>query len=245
MGEKQDAVQQEFAKRLKTLRTATGLTQGQLAERLGVSRGSISFYENCDRVPDILFLNTVSEFFGIDPDYMLGYTQNLDPRNGDIGLRLNFSDQAINFFEENEEAGKLLSSILEGESDRESFLRFYDYCFAFVTGRPRYYSLISPLDAENFVAYKISEILIRILRNEKEKAFFLQCQNMSEADVQKAERRHEESQRTLMHLCEKLNEQLTSLERVESDQEREEREIRKKVRALINAECENMGEKDK
>ena len=39
-------VTQIFAKRLRGLRESVGLSQGELAEKLGVSRGSISYYEN-------------------------------------------------------------------------------------------------------------------------------------------------------------------------------------------------------
>ena len=46
-------VNERFAERLRDLREAAGLTQKQLADELGVSRGSISYYENCERVPDI------------------------------------------------------------------------------------------------------------------------------------------------------------------------------------------------
>lgn len=67
-------VQHNFAERMKELRTLAGLSQGTLAEKLGVSRGSISFYENCDRVPDIAFLMSASAFFGVSPDYLLGFS---------------------------------------------------------------------------------------------------------------------------------------------------------------------------
>lgn len=65
-------VQHDFAERLKKLRMEKGLSQSVLAEKLGVSRGSISFYENCDRIPDIAFLVSASSFFGVSPDYLLG-----------------------------------------------------------------------------------------------------------------------------------------------------------------------------
>ncbi len=69
-------VQVIFADRLKYLRTAEKLTQDQLAEKLGVSRGSISYYENCDRVPDIVFLTKAAEFFSTTTNYLLGYSSN-------------------------------------------------------------------------------------------------------------------------------------------------------------------------
>ena len=65
-------IRQTFAQRLRGLREAAGLTQKELAERLKYSRGSISYYENCDRVPDIEFLMTASEFFCVTPHFLLG-----------------------------------------------------------------------------------------------------------------------------------------------------------------------------
>lgn len=65
-----------FSRLLKELRESRGLKQAELAEKLGVSRGSISFYENGDRVPDIEFLGKTSEFFDVSCDYLLGFDQN-------------------------------------------------------------------------------------------------------------------------------------------------------------------------
>lgn len=64
-----------FPQKLKDLREECGLNQSQLADRLGVSRGSISFYENGDRVPDIEFLFRVSKFFNLSADWLLGLTE--------------------------------------------------------------------------------------------------------------------------------------------------------------------------
>lgn len=65
-----------FSKLLKELRESKGLKQSDLAEKLGVSRGSISFYENGDRVPDIVFLHKMAEFFGVSCDYLLGFVDD-------------------------------------------------------------------------------------------------------------------------------------------------------------------------
>ena len=63
-----------FAKRLKALREARGLSQSQLADAVGISRGSISYYENGERVPDIVVLAQIKDFFRVKLDYLLGYT---------------------------------------------------------------------------------------------------------------------------------------------------------------------------
>lgn len=62
----------QFAPKLKSLREENGLNQSQLADELGVSRGSISFYENGDRIPDIDFLAKTAEYFNVSADWLLG-----------------------------------------------------------------------------------------------------------------------------------------------------------------------------
>lgn len=68
-------VKECFAQRLKILREDRGLSQAELAEKVGVSRGSISFYENGDRVPDIEVLSKIQKYFDVDFNYLLGASQ--------------------------------------------------------------------------------------------------------------------------------------------------------------------------
>ena len=75
---------QIFADRLRELRIEKQLTQKQLDKKLGVSCGSISFYENCDRVPGIVFLVATANYFGVDVRYLLGLT---DVRTIDANLQ--------------------------------------------------------------------------------------------------------------------------------------------------------------
>lgn len=63
---------ESFGKRLRELRQESGLNQIQLAEKLGVSRGSISFYENAERMPDLNLLERAAGFFDVTIDYLLG-----------------------------------------------------------------------------------------------------------------------------------------------------------------------------
>ena len=65
-------VKQIFAVRLKALREERGMSQNQLAKELGISRGSISFYENGQRTADIETLEKVARFFKVDYDYLMG-----------------------------------------------------------------------------------------------------------------------------------------------------------------------------
>lgn len=67
-----EQVKVHFANKLRELREAAGLSQEELGEKIGCSRGSISFYEKSQRVPDIIILKKASEFFNVSPAYLLG-----------------------------------------------------------------------------------------------------------------------------------------------------------------------------
>lgn len=86
-------IMQTFSARLRTLREESKLTQVQLAEALNVSRGSISFYENGDRVPDIQFLEDVARYFEVSSDFLLGHT---DVRNEADSQRYSFTFDQLN-----------------------------------------------------------------------------------------------------------------------------------------------------
>lgn len=64
-------VKEHFAERLKELREEKGLSQTQLADEIEISRGSISFYENGERTPDIEVFDRICEYFDVSYDYML------------------------------------------------------------------------------------------------------------------------------------------------------------------------------
>lgn len=74
-----NGVRQVFSERLRELREAAGLTQQELAEKLDWSRGSISFYEKCQRCPDIEFLKAASTFFGVSADWFIGQSDVKSP----------------------------------------------------------------------------------------------------------------------------------------------------------------------
>lgn len=61
-----------FAKRLRRLRLAQGLSQSALAELAGVSKSSINMYERGEREPGFATLLAFGEIFSTDPNYLLG-----------------------------------------------------------------------------------------------------------------------------------------------------------------------------
>ena len=61
-----------FAQRLKELRAENGVTQTQLAEKIGLSHGCIAMLEVEKRAPTGNTLSLLADFFGCSVDYLLG-----------------------------------------------------------------------------------------------------------------------------------------------------------------------------
>ncbi len=61
----------DFAEKLLSLRKANNLTQEQLAEKLDVSRQSISKWESGQAVPEMEKIVALSVVFNVTTDYML------------------------------------------------------------------------------------------------------------------------------------------------------------------------------
>ncbi len=65
-----------FSYNLKKLREKHHLTQYGLAEKLKVSNGAISKWENCQREPDLSTLKKIKEYFNISYDSLLETNDN-------------------------------------------------------------------------------------------------------------------------------------------------------------------------
>ncbi len=65
-----------FSYNLKKLREKHHLTQHGLAEKLMVSNGAISKWENCQREPDLSTLKKIKEYFNISYDSLLETNDN-------------------------------------------------------------------------------------------------------------------------------------------------------------------------
>ncbi|APX72890.1 helix-turn-helix domain-containing protein [Companilactobacillus allii] len=106
--------------RLKLLRQNLGLTQQEVANKIGVSRASYSHMENGRNEPDNETLIKLSNFFGVSTDYLLGNDETpkwatpkdiLDLKDfldGNMGMAYNGEDLTE---EENERLKLALSQI--------------------------------------------------------------------------------------------------------------------------------------
>lgn len=61
----------KFQYELQRLRKQAGMSQEELGERLGVSRQTISKWENGTSYPDMLNLMTISGFFSVSVDSLV------------------------------------------------------------------------------------------------------------------------------------------------------------------------------
>lgn len=162
-------VKQIFAGRLRGLREAIGLSQGELAEKLGVSRGSISFYENESRVPDIVFLESVSEFFDVGVNFLLGHSENRNPSHEDLGLYIDFSDKAIEkLLVDGNNYGMALSSLIESDHFEELF-NIAEYFFLPLSfgSKPEIFDRGLFSDEFEYCAYQVSRIFTAMLVERK------------------------------------------------------------------------------
>ena len=72
-------------KNIKKLRLARGISQVELAAALGVTKQSVSNWENDNILPSIDMLMKLSKYFSVSTDYLLGLVteKSLDVSNID------------------------------------------------------------------------------------------------------------------------------------------------------------------
>lgn len=69
--------------RIKSLREKSGMTQAQLARRLGVTRGAVNSWEMSLTTPSTICLAELSKIFGVSTDYLLSL---------DDGIKIDITD---------------------------------------------------------------------------------------------------------------------------------------------------------
>ena len=68
----------EFRERLKELRSQAGISQAELATRLGMSKSTIGMYEVGQTDPSIVALKQIARFFHVDACYLLGEEKDVE-----------------------------------------------------------------------------------------------------------------------------------------------------------------------
>ncbi len=65
-----------FGEKLKSLRASQKLTQQQLADRIGVAKSVVSYYESGDRYPSYDVLVKIARIFHTTTDYLLDVSKD-------------------------------------------------------------------------------------------------------------------------------------------------------------------------
>lgn len=78
-----------FAKRIKELRQASGLSQKELSYILNIERTTLTGYETGRRMPDAEMLCSIADYFHVSVDFLLGHEGDpnclsKDVRNNEI-----------------------------------------------------------------------------------------------------------------------------------------------------------------
>lgn len=155
-------VTEKFSRRLKELREESGLTQEQLANELGVSRGAISYYEKGTRTPDIEFIDSLYAFFNFEYpiEYIMGYSNNKKKDYVDMFELYGLTDYACKVLSEpTTELGETISTIVEHKDFMElkKLLRRYT---------KSYVSLVKP--QIGYISFLTSNLLTRIIHDSLE-----------------------------------------------------------------------------
>ena len=62
----------DFGAKLKSLRKQAGMTQQELATKLGITKSVVSYYELSERMPSPEVLKDLAIIFHVSADYLLG-----------------------------------------------------------------------------------------------------------------------------------------------------------------------------
>lgn len=87
-----------LGERIRELRSAYKMSQVQLADKLGVSKQSISNWENGNIMPSIEMLLKIAELFSVTTDYLLGLESRIHlDIDGLSAEKLAFLQQMVNY----------------------------------------------------------------------------------------------------------------------------------------------------
>ncbi len=90
----------DIGTRIKILRVKSGLTQGQLANTLGVSASAIGMYEQNKRKPEYKVLVKISKLFEVTTDYLIKGDSDSKEETYDDKLKTLVSEELLVAFED-------------------------------------------------------------------------------------------------------------------------------------------------
>ncbi len=107
--------QQVVGSRLKEIRSHLGLTQQEIADKIGCSRVAYAYYEAGRRPPDINFLFSLQEITGYSFDYLLGHTDNTTMETAGLDKALGLSTDAVETLKAKPRVRATINRLLESD----------------------------------------------------------------------------------------------------------------------------------
>lgn len=85
-----------FCERFRILRNQHEMNQDEFSKFLGISRPTVGFYENGERVPDAVRLAQIAQRCNVSSDWLIGLSNMKSPENNKLLISdLGFSDHLI------------------------------------------------------------------------------------------------------------------------------------------------------
>lgn len=100
-----------FSARLRE--TRGDMMQATFAQKIGVSRASLSSYENGTRIPDIETLKRIHEETGVSLYYLLGLTDSKDDNFANTQKETGLSERALKHISEHPYTAKVINHLIE------------------------------------------------------------------------------------------------------------------------------------
>ena len=80
---------------IRTYRKKVGLTQEEMAKRLGVTAPAVNKWENNNTLPDVALLAPISRLLGITTDILLGFQENLSAEEISAFIHIKFHQAKV------------------------------------------------------------------------------------------------------------------------------------------------------
>ena len=80
---------------LKALRIEMGISQSKLGEEIGVTQQAVNKYENHNIEPGIYTLKLLADFFDTSIDYLVGYSDERNPRSGGEAMSISAREENL------------------------------------------------------------------------------------------------------------------------------------------------------
>ena len=116
-----------FKDRLRAVRQKLNLTQAKMAKLMKVSRATVGFYENGERLPDISVLSTLCMNTLIPADYYLGFSRSQKPLFTEWSIATGLDDEALSVLADSDTSA--VSALLK----HPAFAEMVEYMALFVS----------------------------------------------------------------------------------------------------------------